>query len=318
MNEQPSSEYRPPVPRSISEYLQQLRRALDGADPAMIQDALSDTEEHLRAECAARPADSEEAVLAAIAGTYGAPEDVAAAYRETDRTVQAAIAPRSRPGHAATPRVSTPLRRFFAVYGDFRSWTSLMFMLLSLVTGVLYFTVVVTGLSLSIGLSVLIFGIPVFLAFIALTRVLALAEGRLLEALTGERMPRRPPPVAVGSWWSRIAAMLRSARTWTTLVYQVLMLPLGVIYFTLAISLVALGLGLFVGGGAELLRALGADLPSAIQWPGRSGAPTGIESLFVGLACLALSGLLLTALMHLARGVGRFHGRLAKRLLVAI
>jgi hypothetical protein len=278
MNEQPSSEYRPPVPRSISEYLQQLRRALDGADPAMIQDALSDTEEHLRAECAARPADSEEAVLAAIAGTYGAPEDVAAAYRETDRTVQAAIAPRSRPGHAATPRVSTPLRRFFAVYGDFRSWTSLMFMLLSLVTGVLYFTVVVTG----------------------------------------QRMPRRPPPVAVGSWWSRIAAMLRSARTWTTLVYQVLMLPLGVIYFTLAISLVALGLGLFVGGGAELLRALGADLPSAIQWPGRSGAPTGIESLFVGLACLALSGLLLTALMHLARGVGRFHGRLAKRLLVAI
>jgi uncharacterized membrane protein len=42
--------------RSIDDYLAQLRRALEGADPAMIQDALSDAEEHLRAECAARPA----------------------------------------------------------------------------------------------------------------------------------------------------------------------------------------------------------------------------------------------------------------------
>ncbi|MFM7798045.1 MAG: HAAS signaling domain-containing protein, partial [Planctomycetota bacterium] len=67
------------MPRSIDDYLAQLRRALEGADRAMIQDALSDAEEHLRAECAARPGESEEAVLRAIAGSYGSPEDVAAA-----------------------------------------------------------------------------------------------------------------------------------------------------------------------------------------------------------------------------------------------
>lgn len=37
------------TPRTIDEYLQQLRASLFGADPALIQDALYDAEEHLRA-----------------------------------------------------------------------------------------------------------------------------------------------------------------------------------------------------------------------------------------------------------------------------
>ena len=65
-------------------------------------------------------------------------------------------------------------------------------MLLTLATGIVYFTFVVTGLSLSAGFAILIIGIPFFLAFIGIARVIALGEGRLLEAITGERMPRRP------------------------------------------------------------------------------------------------------------------------------
>ena len=42
------------------------------------------------------------------------------------------------------------------------------------------------------GLAVLIIGIPFFLAFIGVTRVLALVECRLVEAVSGVRMPRRP------------------------------------------------------------------------------------------------------------------------------
>ena len=36
------------APRSIDEYLKQLRAALEGEDPALIQDALYDAEEYLR------------------------------------------------------------------------------------------------------------------------------------------------------------------------------------------------------------------------------------------------------------------------------
>jgi uncharacterized membrane protein len=305
------------TPRSIDDYLAQLRRALEGADRAMIQDALSDAEEHLRAECAARPGESEEAVLRAIAGSYGSPEDVAAAYRETERTVQAAFAPTRPTATTAVAGQQSALRRFFSIWGDARSWTSLVFMLLSLVTGIFYFTVVVTGVSLSLGLAILIIGVPFFLAFISFTRVLALVEGRLIEGLTGERMPRRAMPTAPGGLLARIGAMLRAPRTWTTLVYQLLMLPLGTVYFSVAITLAALGLGLLGGSIAGLLQALGFEVVDGWQ-TSVDGAPlTGLEALGVALVSLVIGALLLTAMLHLARLVGRIHARIAKQLLVA-
>ena len=53
----------PSPPLSIDEYLQVLRAALSDADPALIQDALYDAEEHLRAEAAANPGKSEAELL---------------------------------------------------------------------------------------------------------------------------------------------------------------------------------------------------------------------------------------------------------------
>src|SRR5882724_1368506 len=100
------------APRSIDEYLKQLRQALEGQDPALIQDALYDAEEYLRAEVAAHPDKSESDVLELIASTYGAPDEVAAAYRDTEAKVKAALKP-------VTPRgvdSPNPLRRFFGVY----------------------------------------------------------------------------------------------------------------------------------------------------------------------------------------------------------
>src|SRR3981081_1062629 len=110
------------APRSIDEYLKQLRQALEGQDPALIQDALYDAEEYLRAEVAAHPDKSESDVLELIASTYGAADEVAAAYRDTEAKVKAAL---KMPAPAASARPSG-LTRFFAVYQDARADTSLL------------------------------------------------------------------------------------------------------------------------------------------------------------------------------------------------
>ena len=81
------------APRSIDQYLRQLREELAGEDAALIQDALYDAEEYLRAEVAAHPDKSESDVLELIASTYGAPDEVAGAYRDTEAKVKAAMAP---------------------------------------------------------------------------------------------------------------------------------------------------------------------------------------------------------------------------------
>ncbi|MGH8249106.1 MAG: sensor domain-containing protein [Steroidobacteraceae bacterium] len=296
------------APRSIEHYLADLRTALAGEDPALVQDALYDAEEYLRAEVAANPGRNEADTLELIASTYGAPEEVAEAYRTTEKQVRTALAPPAR----QAPR--TALGRFFGVYGDARTWTALFFMLLSLVTGIFYFTLTVTGLSMSAGLIFLIIGIPFFLLFVGFTRVLALAEGRLVEGLLGQRMPRRPvyPPKGIPVL-ERIKQMLLDRRTWTTMFYFLLMLPLGILYFVISIFGITAGIGLIGGSIAGLLLEAGIG----------SGGISLDDSIYFGPSPLAapfvlIAGVvLLTAVLHLIRGIGRGHGMLAKNLLVA-
>jgi Putative sensor len=298
-----------PAPRSIDEYLKQLRDALQGAGPSLVQDALYDAEEYLRAECASHPDKSEADVLELIASTYGAPDEVAAAYRDTEVKVTAALRP-------VTPRGSdspNPLRRFFGVYSDPRAYLSLFYMLLTLATGIVYFVFVVTGLSLSAGLAVLIIGVPFFLVFIGIARVLALGEGRLLEAITGERMPRRPvhpgPPAGI---WARIGAMLSDPRTWTTLAYLLLMLPLGIIYFVLAIVGISFAGALVVAPFLVFAQHLGwaVNGGESIIQPAVLGTP------LIAPITVAVGVLIFTALLHSARGIGRVQVALARALLV--
>ena len=102
-----------PAPRSIDEYLKQLRASLEGEDPSLIQDALYDAEEYLRAEIAANAGKSEADVLELIASTYGAPDEVATAYRETEVKVKAALRtpPHSRAHVIRHPRPDLPILR---------------------------------------------------------------------------------------------------------------------------------------------------------------------------------------------------------------
>jgi hypothetical protein len=181
-------------------------------------------------------------------------------------------------------------------------------MLLALVTGILYFTVVVTGLSLTVGLAVLIIGVPFALLFLGTIRAISLAEGRLVEALLGERMPRRPRIVgAQGSLWQRIKSWLTDYRTWTTMLYMVLQLPLGIIYFTVlvtalassALALIAPLAQVFANGPA--LR----DLEYAYY----------LEPWAMPLVMIAgVLGFFVT--MWLAKGIGKLHGMWAKVMLV--
>jgi uncharacterized membrane protein len=298
------------APRSIDQYLRQLREQLAGADTALIQDALYDAEEYLRAEVAAHPGKSESDVLELIASTYGAPDEVAAAYRETEIKVKAAL---------ATPRKISKSRlgAFFGVFLDPRAYTSLFFMLLSLLTGIIYFVFAVTGLSLSAGLAVLVIGVPFFLLFVALSRVLSLAEGRLIEAMTGERMPRRPVyPGSALRFWPRMGLMLKDRRTWTTLAYFILKLPIGILYFVIAVVGLSVSISFIVAPFASILGRAGLFGLGGVQV--FSNVEPWILGSGVALPLMLLLGvIMLTSLMHVARGIGRLHAAFAKALLVA-
>lgn len=320
---------------TIPEYLAQLRAALHDADPAMVQDALYDAEEYLRSELAAQPGRSEAEVIADVASSYGAPEEVADIYRETEITVNRALhtpsagaAPLRRAVVAAgtvggavaaasigtpppaSPRPRSALARFFGVALEARTYGALFYMLLSLATGTFFFTWVVTGLSLSLGLMVLIIGIPITVLFFGSVRGLSLLEGRLVEALLGERMPRRPTySDRSRSWLQRVGDMFTDGRTWLTLLYFVLMLPLGIVYFTIAVTMLSISLSFIWAPVAALFTG---EIPG-IYIEGEQMLSMWATPL------LAVAGvLLLFVTLHLARGIGRLHGMMAKHLLVRL
>jgi len=300
------------TPRTIADYLEQLRSTLQGAgaDPALIQDALYDAEEHLRAELHENPGKSEAEVLAKIVGSYGAPEEVAGIYVDKEVQVQQALrAPRPRPQRTAWGR-------FFAVGSDARTYAGLFYMLLSLATGIFYFTWTVVGLSLSLGLSVLIFGVVFAVFFFATTRVLALVESRIVETMLGERMPRRPVYARPGlTLWQRMGEMFTDPRTWSTLLYFVLMLPLGIVYFTIAVTGIATSLACIFAPIAHtgwMLGLVRIDIATDIHFNDTLLVPWQIADPLVFVIGVAL----LFGLLHFARGLAKFQGALAKSLLV--
>ena len=291
-----------PTPRTIDEYLDDLRAALRGEDPALIQDALYDAEEHLRAEFAENPGVDPAELLAKISTSYGAPDEVAEIYRDKEVVVERAL--RSPP---PVPRTSA-LGRFFGVATDPRAWAAVFYMLLALPTGIFYFVWTITGLSISFGLMILIIGIPFAALFLATVRALSLVEGRIVEVMLGERMPRRPLYVQRHvPFVERVKAMFTDPRTWSTMLYMLLRLPLGIVYFVMFVVMLSVGLALTLNPIVYATIGFGLiDINGEYWMP-----PLALQPFTTILGIVLLFGLL-----HLARGVAKFQGALAKSLLV--
>lgn len=291
---------------SIAEYLHQLRHELTGCDPATVIDALSDTEDHLNTAVAgaiaADPQLSEAEALVDVIARYGTPSEIAAAYRETET--------RTRPALAKPTRYveRSAASRFFGVVYDPRAWGALLYMIISMITGIVYFTWVITGLYLSIGLLILIIGVPVAYFFLLSYRGIALVEGRIIEGLLGVRMPRRPIISNPNSKWrDRAKALFKDGRTWLTVLYMFIMLPLGVIYFSIAIVLFALSLDFI----AAPIKQYVFNLPLLDMGP---------YSVYIGEnfmpIVMFLGACLFVVMMHVARGLGSLHAKLARAMLV--
>jgi hypothetical protein len=296
------------VANTVEGYLAELRMALSGADPALVQDALYDAEEYLRTALAdAGDGADLNAAFAAAVDAYGTPDEVAGAYRDAELTVAAAL----RKPPAARPETgfgASALGRFFAIILDPAAWGALFYMFLALATGILYFTIVVTGISLTLGLAILIIGVPLALLFLGMIRAISLAEGRIVEGLLGERMPRRPRTVgAQGNLWERIKSWLADYRTWTTMLYMLLQMPLGIVYFTVMVTALSLSAGAIA---APIVQTVTNEpVMRTLQYAYYMepwAMPLSIAAGVVGVF----------ATLWLAKGLGKVHGMWAKTMLV--
>jgi uncharacterized membrane protein len=291
--------------KSVEDYLDLLKTELKESDAATVQDALADAEEHLRAALAGlrekQPELSEEEALNQVVEQYGSPEETASAYREVER--------RTVPQLTREPaKTTSPISNFFGVYGDMRAWGALLYMLIAFVTGIFYFTWAITGLSLAISFSIFIFGLPFALLFLLSVQGLALLEGRIVEALLGVRMPRRPMFREKGlKWLERLKLLVVDKHTWLSILYMIIQFVFGIIYFVLFVTILSFSLSFIAIPFMQEILGVGAIMNNGIRY----SFPLWSYPLLI------FGGILLwTAFMNLAREAGQLHGKLAKRMLV--
>lgn len=288
----------------IEDYLNAFREELKGSDRATIQDALSDAEDHLSTaldtELSEHPEETKEEAAKNIIFRYGEPVEVAEHYRNVEKFTTPALSSAKRTGQG--------LSAFIGVIADPSAWASLLYMILSLATGIIYFTWAVTGFSLSAGLLILIVGVPLAWLFFLSFRGLAFVEGRIVEVLLGVRMPRRAVFVRKGKgWWGSVKGIFSAGSTWSSFIYLILMLPLGVLYFSVFITLISVSFALITDPIFELILKVPVfDFPE-VWW-----TPVWLMP-FIVLAGVVL--FLLT--LRLAKIAGKFQGRLARTMLVS-
>lgn len=292
--------------KKIEHYLDQLKIHMADCDRATIQDALADAQEHLVTALASRmeqePDLLEEDVLASIIADYGTPEEIAAEYSQAEFYLKPYF------GRQAKPNPRGPFAQFFGIFIDPAAWGGFLYMVIALITGVLYFTWVTTGVALSLSFSLFLFGVPLAVVFLLSLQGLGWLEGRLVEGLLGVRMPRRPiffP--AEGKWLDRLKMYLTDKRTWLTMVYMLLQLVFGVLYIVIWTVMVAFSLSLIAAPFVQEIFGM-----SFIHF--NTGYYEMPSSYYPFSVLLGIIGL--TAFMHTAKWVGRLHGRYAKYMLV--
>ncbi len=291
--------------KKIEEYLEQLRKELGGRDPAIIQDALSDAEEHLRTALEDTlkdsPGLSEADALESLIEKYGTPAEVASAYKEIEfRMLPTLAIKRTR-----MPR--SFWAKSFGIVVDARAWGAFLYILVSGLTAAVFGMWALLGGAFSLFSLILIIGIPVTGLFLLSIRGIALIEGRIIEALLGIRMPRKPIFLRQGlNWREKYKALTTEAHTWKVFSYLILHFPLGIFYFSIIPTLLALSIKCifypiwFWGLGRPLITLSEPLYPPALSYP----------------LVIATGILMFFSIFHLAKFIGKIQGRLAKFMLV--
>jgi signal transduction histidine kinase len=177
-----------------------------------------------------------------------------------------------------------------------------VYLLLALPMGILTFTVVVTGWAVSLGLAITLVGLPLAMATIYVSRWLAWIERRRAALVLGE-------PIAgvykspTGGFLSRLKALFSDPSTWKDLAWHLLLLPVGIADFVIAITAWSATLGLLT-------------MP-AWWWALPENDPTElglfqVDSWGYAFLAMAIGILLLPLAAALVRGTAAASGALSK------
>ena len=179
------------------------------------------------------------------------------------------------------------------------------YLVLGLPLGIATFTIAVTGLALGAGLAITLAGLPVLLATLLAVRAFAAVERTRAGWLLGTPIQGRERRLR-GSLWQRIRAILSDPASWRDTLWSLVLLPVGIAGFTVAVSLWATALGFLTS--PAWYWALPSD-DDTIPLLDSTSLDYSVLRVLIGLALLPTTAVACRALAagtaNLARGVLR-------------
>jgi hypothetical protein len=109
-------------------------------------------------------------------------------------------------------------------------------------------------------------------------------------------------------WWKRVKALLIDRTTWTAIIYMLLKLPLGIIYFTLFTIFISFS----VAGIIAPITTLILGFPIIV-----TGSIEIFPPVWLVFLMMLVGILMLTLTLHFAKLLGRGHAKFAKVMLIA-
>lgn len=104
---------------------------------------------------------------------------------------------------------------FFGVITNPQSYLNIVYLLLAFPLGTFYFVFLVTGLSLGLGLSITVLGLPLLALVLGGSWALCRFEQSLASAMLKEAFPISSQRPEAKGLWSRIKALFKDRATWT-------------------------------------------------------------------------------------------------------
>ena len=175
--------------------------------------------------------------------------------------------------------------------------------LLGLPLGIAYFTWLVTGLSVGLGLAITLLGIPILTLVLASVRPLLAAERGLSNGLLGTEIPAAPLARRGEGWLGRLKAYWTDSATWRGTLYLLLRFPAGIATFTVAVAAWASALYLIAAPVVAPFDAieLGIWEPDTVA--------EGLALLPLGLMLLLVSAWISEAMAAGSRALARWGAR---------
>ncbi len=136
--------------------------------------------------------------------------------------------------------MTAQLRRWFTAL----TWKEIADDIVGLAVGIAAFTWVVTMLSVSAGLLVTLVGVPLMVFTVMSGRWIGASERGRIHGLLGDRITAPLPANKPGDGGFRaLFGRLKDPVGWKGLLYGIVMLPFGILTFTVAVTLVSVAIG---------------------------------------------------------------------------